>query len=145
MSNENKSASPSSNEGAQGAHVLRTLRVLIAEDERDSAASLEALLNDEGHQTRCVYRGRHVAGAVHDFKPDVVLLDIGMPGINGYDIARLLRKTFGSSKPTLIAVTAWAKSADKLMAKAAGFDYHFGKPYDPPSLLAILRDLATRA
>ncbi len=129
----------------QGAHALRALRVLIAEDERDSAASLEALLNDEGHQTRCVYRGRHVAGAVHDFKPDVVLLDIGMPGINGYDIARLLRKTFGSSKPTLIAVTAWAKSADKLMAKAAGFDYHFGKPYDPPSLLAILRDLATRA
>ena len=129
----------------QEAHALRALRVLIAEDERDSAASLEALLNDEGHQTRCVYRGRHVAGAVHDFKPDVVLLDIGMPGINGYDIARLLRKTFGSSKPTLIAVTAWAKSADKLMAKAAGFDYHFGKPYDPPSLLAILRDLATRA
>ena len=129
----------------QEAHALRALRVLIAEDERDSAASLEALLNDEGHQTRCVYRGRHVAGAAHDFKPDVVLLDIGMPGINGYDIARLLRKTFGSSKPTLIAVTAWAKSADKLMAKAAGFDYHFGKPYDPPSLLAILRDLATRA
>jgi len=94
----------------QGAHALRALRVLIAEDERDSAASLEALLNDEGHQTRCVYRGRHVAGAVHDFKPDVVLLDIGMPGINGYDIARLLRKTFGSSKPTLIAVTLPGRS-----------------------------------
>ena len=83
-------------------------------------------------------------GAVHEFNADVVLLDIGMPGINGYDIARLVRKTFGGSRPTLIAVTAWTKSADKLMAKAAGFDYHFGKPYDPPALLAILRDPATR-
>jgi len=82
---------------------------------------------------------------VYEFKPGVVLLDIGMPGINGYDIARIVRKTFASSRPTLIAVTAWTKSADKLMAKAAGFDYHFGKPYDPPTLLAILRDLSTRA
>jgi CheY-like chemotaxis protein len=83
-------------------------------------------------------------GAVHDFFPDVVLLDIGMPGINGYDIARILRKVFGNGKPTLIAVTAWNQSADKLMARAAGFDYHFGKPYDAASLLAILRDIATR-
>jgi DNA-binding response OmpR family regulator len=145
MSHEQKASPTSSDEGAQGASAPRSLRVLIAEDDRDSAASLEALVTDEGHQTRCIHRGREVAGAVHDFWPDVVLLDIGMPGINGYDIARILRKTFGSSKPTLIAVTAWSQSADKLMAKAAGFDYHFGKPYDPESLLAILRDIATRA
>jgi len=143
MTSEQESAA-SPGEGVQEAAVPHSLRVLIAEDDRDSAASLEALVTDEGHQTRCVYRGRAVLGAVHEFNPHVVLLDIGMPGINGYDIARILRKTFGS-RPTLIAVTAWTKSADKLMAKAAGFDYHFGKPYDPPSLLAILRDLATRA
>jgi len=123
---------------------MRPLRVLIAEDDRDAAASLEALVMDEGHHTRCVYRGRQVVGAARDFNADVVLLDIGMPGINGYDIARIFRKTYGSAKLKLIAVTAWNKSADKLMAKAAGFDYHFGKPYDPNELLAVLRDLASR-
>jgi DNA-binding response OmpR family regulator len=124
--------------------ATRRLRVLIAEDDRDSAASLEALVQDEGHQTRCVYRGREVIGAVKDFDADVVLLDIGMPGINGYDIARILRKTYGNTKPKLIAVTAWNKSADKLMARAAGFDDHFGKPYDPQQLLAVLKNLTTQ-
>jgi DNA-binding response OmpR family regulator len=143
MSNEQKSGTSPATE-VEGASGPSPLRVLIAEDDRDSAASLEALVADEGHQTRCVHRGRAVLSAVHDFNPDVVLLDIGMPGISGYDIARILRKTFRSSRPTLIAVTAWTKSADKLMAKAAGFDYHFGKPYDPPSVLALLRDLAVR-
>jgi len=116
--------------------------VLIAEDDRDSAASLEALLRDEGHETRCVYRGREVLGRAHDFGCDVVLLDIGMPGISGYDIARIFRKTYGSARPVLIAVTAWNKPTDKLMAKAAGFDHHFGKPYDPAELLGVLNGLA---
>jgi DNA-binding response OmpR family regulator len=122
--------------------ATRRLRVLIAEDDRDSAASLEALVQLEGHETRCVHRGRAVVGVARDFGCDVVLLDIGMPGINGYDIARIFRKTYGSAGPVLIAVTAWNKSADKLMAKHAGFDHHFGKPYDPNELLAVLRELA---
>jgi CheY-like chemotaxis protein len=124
--------------------VAPPLRVLIAEDDRDAAASLEALVQDEGHSTRCVYRGREVLGAVKDFGADVVLLDIGMPGITGYDIARILRKTYGHQKPRLIAVTAWNRTPDKLMAKAAGFDHHFGKPYDPQALLSVLRELATK-
>jgi CheY-like chemotaxis protein len=119
------------------------LRIVIAEDDRDAAASLEALLQDEGHSTRCVYRGREVVYAVKEFGADVVLVDIGMPGISGYDIARVLRKTFGTKKPTLIAVTAWNRMPDKLMAKAAGFDHHFGKPYDPNELLACLVQVAT--
>jgi len=122
----------------------RPLRVLIAEDDRDSAASLESLLQLEGHDTRCVYRGREVVGAARDFGCDVVLLDIGMPGISGYDIARIFRKTYGSAKPMLIAVTAWNRTPDQLMAKAAGFDHHFGKPYDPAQLLALLREVASQ-
>ena len=122
----------------------RQLRVLIAEDDRDSAASLEALVQTEGHATRCVYRGYDVVGAASDFGSDVVLLDIGMPGINGYDIARVFRKAYGSAKPVLIAVTAWNRYPDKLMAKAAGFDHHFGKPYDPNELLKILRGIAAQ-
>lgn len=79
-----------------------------------------------------------------DFGCDVVLLDIGMPGINGYDVARIFRKTYGGAKPVLIAVTAWNRTPDQLMAKAAGFDQHFGKPYDPQRLLATLREIATQ-
>ena len=119
------------------------MRIVIAEDDRDAAASLEALLQDEGNSTRCVYRGREVVYAVEAFGADVVLLDIGMPGISGYDIARVLRKIYGSKKPALIAVTAWNRVPDKLMAKAAGFDHHFGKPYDPKELLLYLAQLAT--
>ena len=73
-----------------------------------------------------------------------MLLDIGMPGITGYDIARIFRKTWGNERPTLIALTAWNRTPDKLMAKAAGFDHHFGKPYDPQALLGVLRELATQ-
>jgi len=122
----------------------RRLRVLIAEDDRDTAASLAALVQDEGHETHCVHRGREVVGAARDFAADVVLLDIGMPGMDGYDIARVFRKLYGSAAPTLIAVTAWNKSADKLMAKHAGFDHHVGKPYDPKALLDLLAGIATR-
>src|SRR5881394_1046022 len=81
-----------------GSHSAKRLRVLIAEDDRDSAASLESLVQLEGHDTRCVHRGRDVVGGARDFGCDVVLLDIGMPGINGYDIARIFRKTYGSAK-----------------------------------------------
>ena len=125
--------------------AARRLRVLIAEDDRDSAASLEALVQLEGHETRCAYRGREVVGTARDFGCDVVLLDIGMPGINGYDIARIFRKIYGSAKPVLIAVTAWNRTPDQFMAKAAGFDHHFGKPYDPQKLLAVLREIAARS
>ena len=134
-------ALPEGNERPSG---QRQLRVLIAEDDRDSAASLEALVQTEGHSTRCVYRGYDVVGAASDFGCDVVLLDIGMPGINGYDIARVFRKAYGSAKPVLIAVTAWSSTPDKFMAKAAGFDHHFGKPYDPNELLTALREIAAK-
>ncbi len=118
--------------------TAKRLRVLIADDDRDAAASLEVLLNDEGHHTFCVYRGSDVLRMVNDFKPDVVLLDIGMPGMSGYDVALDLRERYGSEKPALIAVTAWAKLADKLMAKYTGIDHHVTKPYDPQALLELI-------
>src|SRR5436309_14267835 len=83
------------------------LRILIADDERDAVATLAALLSDEGHQVREIYRGDAVVNHVVDFKPDVVLLDIGMPGLNGYDVAKSLRDLYGDKCPVLIAVTAW--------------------------------------
>src|SRR3954466_203685 len=118
------------------------LRVLIADDDRDATATLEALLNEEGHLTRSVYHGRDVVEQVVSFTPDMVLLDIGMPGMTGYDVARQLRDRFGGAKPVLIAVTGWSRPSDKRMASASGIDYHIAKPYDPRALLSLIAEAA---
>jgi len=118
------------------------LRVLIADDERDEVATLAALLMDEGHQVREVYHGDAVADHVRDFSPHVVLLDIGMPGMNGYVIATRLHEEYGEHCPVLIAVTAWDKGTHRMYGKIAGFKKYITKPYDPAALLALLPTLA---
>jgi DNA-binding response OmpR family regulator len=117
------------------------LRVLIADDERDEVATLAALLNEEGHQVREIYRGDAVADHVRDFAPHVVLLDIGMPGLNGYVVAKSLRDEYGEKCPVLIAVTAWDKGTHRMYGKIAGFTKYITKPYDPAALLALLPTL----
>jgi DNA-binding response OmpR family regulator len=117
------------------------LRILIADDERDEVTTLAALLNDEGHQVRELYRGDAVVNHVLDFAPHVVLLDIGMPGLNGYDVAKSLRDLYGERCPVLIAVTAWAKGMHRMHGKIAGFTKYVTKPYDPAQLLALLASL----
>jgi len=114
------------------------LRVLIADDERDEVATLAALLMDEGHQVREAYRGDVVLDDVLDFAPHVVLLDIGMPGMNGYVIAKHLHEEYGERCPVLIAVTAWNKGTHRMYGKIAGFRKYITKPYDPAALLALL-------
>jgi DNA-binding response OmpR family regulator len=118
------------------------LRVLIADDERDEVATLAALLRDDGHEVRELYRGDAVVYHVRDFAPHVVLLDIGMPGLNGYDVATGLRDVFGDQCPVLIAVTAWAKGRHRMHGRIAGFAKYVTKPYDPAALLALLGSLA---
>lgn len=78
-----------------------------------------ALLRDEGYETRGAYRGKDVLDVVRDFAPHAVLLDIGMPDINGCEAARQIRRRYGERGPMLIAVTGWKKSADKLLAEMA--------------------------
>ncbi len=117
------------------------LRVLIVDDERDEVATLAALLSDEGHQVRELYRGDAVVNHVADFAPHVVLLDIGMPGLNGYDVAKSLRDLYGEKCPVLIAVTAWAKGTHRMHGKIAGFTKYVTKPYDPAALVALLPTL----
>src|SRR5690242_3904464 len=114
------------------------LRVLIADDERDEVATLAALLMDEGHQVREAYRGDVVIDDVRDFAPHVVLLDIGMPGMNGYVIAKRLHEEYGERCPVLIAVTAWNKGTHRMYGKISGFKKYITKPYDPAALLALL-------
>jgi CheY-like chemotaxis protein len=125
------------------AHGRRRLRILVADDERDQVATLSLILQDEGHEVREVYRGSEVLRMVRDFDPDVALIDIGMPGMTGYDVAREVRQVYGKERPLLVAVTGWKQSSDKILARLAGFDHHLAKPFDPKSLLEIIEPLAS--
>ena len=120
----------------------RRLRVLVADDERDQVATLALLLLDEGHEVREVYRGSEVLRMVRDFDPDVALIDIGMPGMTGYDVAREIRQVFGKERPLLIAITGWKQSSDRILAQLAGFDHHVAKPFDTNLLLELIKPLA---
>ena len=119
-------------------------RILVADDDKDAVLSLTMLLREEGYEVRGVYRGAEVLQAVFNFAPDVVLLDIGMPQMSGYDVARTLRERYGSARPALIAVTGRAGVSDRQQALAAGFEHHVAKPYEPRALLALLAQLARR-
>lgn len=112
----------------------------MVEDDRDAAATLLALLRDEGHAAETVHKAGDVWHTVPRFDPDVVLIDIGLPDRSGYEVAQKIRGRFGDDKPYLIAVTAWNKRSDKILAKLAGFNDHIGKPYDPNDLLRLLAD-----
>jgi two-component system, chemotaxis family, CheB/CheR fusion protein len=114
------------------------LRVLIADDERDTLVTLGILLRSEGFEVCLTARGVDVPGAVATFQPDLVLLDIGMPDRNGYELAEELRGRYGADCPPLIAVTAYRTPAEKMQAKASGFHHHIGKPYNPVALIHLL-------
>jgi CheY-like chemotaxis protein len=118
---------------------------LIADDERDQVVTLAAILNDEGHDVREVYRGTEVLRMIADFDPDVALVDIGMPGMTGYDVAREVREHYGKGRPLLIAVTGWKKPSDRILAQLAGFDHHLPKPFESHQLLELLEPLASGA
>jgi CheY-like chemotaxis protein len=116
----------------------KRLRVLIADDDPDAVRTLTALLQDEGHEVRGVTGGKQALKAVGEFGADVVLLDIGMPDMTGYDVVEALREAYGSARPALIAITGRADPADKLVARMVGFDHHLAKPYDPRELMKLL-------
>ena len=104
--------------------------------------TLAALLIDDGHEVRELYRGSEVVRMVRDFDPDVALVDITMPGMSGYDAAREIRQEFGKNRPLLIAITGWKQSSDRILARLAGFDHHVPKPFDPKEILELINPLA---
>jgi CheY-like chemotaxis protein len=119
------------------------VRVLVADDNRDAVLMLAALLDDEGHQVEGVYQSLDVLPAMRSFRPDVVVLDIKMPGMNGYDLARTICSRYGEARPMLIAVSGhFKRGPDQMLAQIAGFDHFFPKPCDPNALLSLLRPSA---
>lgn len=116
----------------------RKQKVLIVDDNRDAAASLAALLQSEGHETRVAFSPEDGLALAQTFRPNSAVLDIGMPRINGYELARRVRAAYPDGGLCLIAVTGWGQSEDKRQAEAAGFDHHLTKPVDFEALLAAL-------
>jgi len=117
------------------------IRVVVADDDPDAVLSLRALLEDEGYEVKTVTSGPQALDAVRDFGADVMLLDIGMPLMSGYEVARILRERYASAKPMLIAVTGRQSVHDKSLAHNTGFDHYVAKPYDPNQLLGLLRQV----
>jgi DNA-binding response OmpR family regulator len=119
---------------------------LIADDERDSAMTLAAILRDEGHEVQTVLRGDDALDLCRLFRPDVVVADINMPGESGYAVARELRDRHGQLAPLLIAISGkWTKASDRQVGQAVGFDHYLLKPCDAKELLPLMEPLRTGA
>jgi len=119
------------------------LRVLVADDNRDAADTLSMLLSMEGYEVRTVYGGRAAVSAAETFRPDVALLDIGMPEMDGYMAAKDIRQRRFGVDIYLVAITGWGQQDDKRRALEAGFATHVTKPVDPKLLRDLLRSVVT--
>ncbi len=111
-------------------------RVLVVDDNVDGAETLALLLEMSGHQARVVHDGPQALAAVREDPPEVVFLDIGLPGMSGYEVARALRES--GCKALLVALTGWGSAADKREALDAGFDFHLTKPVEPGVVVSLL-------
>jgi signal transduction histidine kinase len=118
-----------------------SLRILVVDDERISAASLGMLLQIEGYEIRTAYDGLEAVGVADEFRPDVVLLDIGLPKMNGYEVAHRIRQQPWGRMTVLIALTGWGQETDQQRSTEMGFDHHLVKPVDPPDLVHLLASL----
>jgi CheY-like chemotaxis protein len=115
-------------------------RILIVEDNRDAASSLAMLLDFLGHDTRVAYDGIEGVEVAEAFRPDLIVLDIGLPKLNGFDVCRRIRKRPWAKDVVIAAATAWGCADDRRRSEEAGFDHHLVKPVN----VTVLRDLASR-
>lgn len=105
--------------------------------------TLKAILDDEGHDVTGVHSGSAVLIALRELRPDVVILDIAMPDISGFELARNIRARFGAVHPLLIAISGrYNKGPDKILARLAGFDHHLTKPCAPADVVALIAPVA---
>ncbi|MHB8816337.1 MAG: hybrid sensor histidine kinase/response regulator [Steroidobacteraceae bacterium] len=131
-------------EDARACKPAKPLRLLVADDNRDSAESFAALLAASGHEVSVAHAGREALELACRLEPDALLLDIGMPELNGYQLAQRIRGTSWGRRAVLIAITGWGQEQDKRRALAAGFDHHLTKPLDPSCLEVLLQSVESR-
>jgi CheY-like chemotaxis protein len=123
---------------AVNGHASSGRRILLADDNRDAAESLAIILRLEGHEVDLAHDGHAALLAWTEHKPDIALLDIGMPKTSGLDVARQIRAAPDGKDVLLIAITGWAQDSDKEQSRAAGFDHHLTKPIEPEALITLL-------
>jgi two-component system CheB/CheR fusion protein len=119
-------------------------RILVVDDNSDSADSLSFLLGLKGHDVRTAYDGPQALQAAEEHRPEVILLDIGMPGMTGYDVARRLRERPETRSALILAMTGWGQDEDRRRSQEAGFDQHLIKPLDPGKLEDLIQRLAVQ-
>lgn len=128
-------------EGNEDKAPKSLLRILIVDDNRDSADSLGVLLRIIGNEIRTAEDGAKGVKLAGEFRPDVVLMDIGLPKLNGYEACQSIREQEWGIRMVLIAVTGWGQDEDRRRSHEAGFDHHMVKPVDPHALMKLLADL----
>jgi CheY-like chemotaxis protein len=117
------------------------LRILIVDDNRDGADSLAMMLRLLGNDTRTAYDGEQALVLAAEYQPDVILLDLGLPKLNGYEACRHIRQQPRGKELIIIAQTGWGQDEDRRRTHEAGFDHHMVKPVDPAALIKMLAEL----
>ncbi|HYN10321.1 MAG TPA: response regulator [Vicinamibacterales bacterium] len=109
-------------------------KILVADDDQDSAESLAMLFQLMGHEVRAAQNGLAAVDLAETFRPDLIVLDIGMPGLDGYEVCRRIRRHEWGQAIVIAALTGWARDEDKGRSQQAGFNHHLVKPVDPKAL-----------
>ena len=122
-----------------------SLRILVVDDNRDAASTLGMLLRITGNDVRTAHDGEEAVTVYDSFRPEVVLMDIGLPKLNGYEAAQQIRQRSWATSTVLVALSGWGQNADRDRSKQAGFDQHLVKPVDPQALMQMLASLKCTA
>ena len=135
MADRNTATSPTVKNSPQ------RFRILVVDDNHDSALSLAMMLSIMGHETRTAHDGESAVTTAESFLPEVVLLDIGLPKLNGYEVAQRIRENEWGKTMFLIAVTGWGQEEDRQRSSEVGLNVHMVKPVEPAALERLLADL----
>lgn len=124
-------------------HAPARFKILVVDDNHDSALSMAMMLSIMGHDTRTAHDGESAVDTAESFLPDVVLLDIGLPKLNGYEVAQRIREKAWGKSMYLIAVTGWGQEEDRQRSSEVGLNQHMVKPVEPAALEKLLAELRT--
>jgi CheY-like chemotaxis protein len=141
----NAPAAPGAGGTAFDGTAAQPLRLLVVDDNRDAAETLAALLDVMGHATAIANEGAQALRLMHSFRPQVVFLDIGMPGMSGYDVAQAIRRDHAFDEVLLVALTGWGGELDRAKSANAGFDQHLTKPATIEAIEAVLAGVVATA
>jgi CheY-like chemotaxis protein len=141
-SEDDASVAMSSSERSSDEHGAR---VLVVDDNKDAAESLAWLLRAHGHEVYVAFSGPAALEMVKQHRPDIAFVDIGMPGMDGYEVARRIRSHAGAQSTVLVALTGWGQQEDRRRSAEAGFDHHLVKPPDLLSVQALVASAKRQA